>query len=358
MMKTRIFHKCGVLFGAFLAFAAFSFGADLRIEVRVRSANVRLKPELESPVVGNAPMGLVLDAKKKTGEWYLVDLPPDANGAAVRGYIHESVVRKISAEAPAPKARIEPKPSPARPAVKPAKPAAATRAPARVVPGRKKLYIRLGAGYATKSFDYSNSWTFPMYGESGSASESYAVDASGVAFDAGIGFMFTPSLGVELSFTPASGKSKGTFAAKFPHPFYFDFPREKAWEKTGLKNSASELNLDILYAFPMTSRISLYVCAGGTYFMGVKVESLKSVDWAESGYPYLDLDITPQYASYSASTFGFNAGAGLDYRLSQGMAVNLNARYSSGSAKIKIEGNEVTIPAGGIRATAGIKLAF
>ncbi|HEX2695908.1 MAG TPA: outer membrane beta-barrel protein, partial [Acidobacteriota bacterium] len=286
------------------------------------------------------------------------ELPPDANGVAVRGYLYKSVVREIPGEAPFPKAGIEPTPEPARPAVKPARPAAVKKAPARVSAARKKFFILLGAGYAMKSFDYDNSWTFPMYGESGQASERYAVDASGVAFDAGFGFMFTPSLGVELSFTPASGKSKGTFEASFPHPFYFDLARVKSWTNDGLKYSASELNLDVLYAFPMTRRIGLYVCAGGTYFMGVKVESLKSLGWAETGYPYLDLNVTPQYASYSASAFGFNAGAGVDYRLSAGMAVNLNARYSSGSAKIKIEGRTITVPAGGLRATAGIKFGF
>jgi opacity protein-like surface antigen len=358
MTTIQNLRKIGILFGAFLVLAVFCIGADLRIEVTVRSANVRLNPALDSPVVGNAVMGLVLTAEKKTGEWYLVELPPDANGVAVRGYLHESVVREIPAEEKAPKTGMEPKPASARPAIKPAKPATGKKAPARVASARKKLYIRLGAGYAMKSFDYDNSWSFPMYGESGSASEKYAVDASGVAFDVGIGFMITPALGVELSFTPASGKSKGTFEATFPHPFYFDLPREKSWTNDGLKYSASELNLDLVYAFPVTRRIGLYVCAGGTYFMGLKIESLKSVDWAEIGYPYFDLNVTPQYSSYSANTFGFNAGGGVDYRLSGGMTVNLNARYSSGSAKLKIEGNKVTVPAGGLRATAGIKFAF
>ncbi len=355
--KTMSIRTFAVLSLALLALAALSFGADLRIEIVVRSANVRLDPALDSPVVGNAPMGLVLRAEKKTGEWFLVELPPDETGVAVRGYLNESVVRVISAEAPAPKAVVAPKPaSQASPAVKPA---VRKKTPVvRSSSARKKLFIRLGAGYASKSFDYDNSWTFPMYGETGSASEKYAVEASGVAFEAGLGYMFTPSLGVELSFTPASGKSKGTFTASFPHPFYFALFREKAWTKDGLKYSASELNLDVLYAFPMTKRIGLYVFAGGTYFLGVKVETLKALNWAESGYPYLDLNVDPQYASYSASAFGFNAGAGVDYRLSPGMAINLNARYSSGSAKVKMEANEVSIPAGGLRATAGIKLGF
>jgi opacity protein-like surface antigen len=357
-MKTaRNLHKLGAILGAILALAAFVCAADLRIEVAVRSANVRLKPSMDSPVVGSAAMGLVLRAESKAGEWYLVELPADANRPAVRGYLHESVVREISDKTPAPKAAVAAKPAPARTAVKP-KPAAVKKASARGAAARKKIYVRLGAGYASKSFDYDNSRTFPMYGETGSATERYAVDASGVSFDAGAGFMFTPSLGVELSFTPASGKSKGTFKADFPHPFYFDLMRVKEWTNDGLKYSASELNLDVLYAFSVTRRIGLYFCAGGTYFMGVKIESLQALGESETGYPYLDLNVSPRYASYSVSAFGFNAGAGADYRLSESLAFNLNARYSSGSAKVKIEGNEITVPAGGLRATAGIKLIF
>jgi opacity protein-like surface antigen len=236
--------------------------------------------------------------------------------------------------------------------------AAGAAAPAASKPPARKIFLRLGAGYGMKSFDYSRAWSFDLYGESGHASERYAVDASGVTIDAGIGFMFTPSLGVEVSFVPASGKSTGTFDASFPHPFYFDAPREKSWADDGLKYSSSELNVDVLYAFPVMRTMNVYVFAGGTYFPGVKVESLKSLNWSESGYPYLDLTVTPQYATYSASAVGFNGGAGLDFRLSPGMAVNLNARYSSASAKVKIEGGEVTVPAGGLRATLGLKFGF
>jgi opacity protein-like surface antigen len=98
--------------------------------------------------------------------------------------------------------------------------------------------------------------------------------------------------------------------------------------------------------------------AGGTYFMGVKIENLKVINWSESGYPYLDLNVTPEYASYSKSCFGFNGGAGLDFMVKRNIGINLNARYSSGQAKIKAGEAEFSIQAGGLRATAGIKLAF
>jgi opacity protein-like surface antigen len=357
MLRTSTILKAAALLLAIAAFGAFSYGADLKIVVKVKSANVRLKSATDSPVVGNARMGLILDVREKVKDWYLVELPADGNGAAVRDYIHKSVVQEFDDQAPG--AKTEPvvttKLSGTIPAVTPAKSKKSTEAAG---VSRKRLYIRLGGGYGTKSFVYDNSWSFDMYQESGQASEKYSVTASGAAFDVGLGFMFTRSVGVELSFIPASGKSEGTFSASFPHPFYLNYPRTKKWTDGGLKYSASEINLDLVYAFPVSSKFGLYVMAGGTCFLGVKIESLKVIKWTETGYPYMDLNITPRYASYSGNAFGFNGGGGLDYRLSDFLAVNLNARFSSGSAKIKVEAKEITILPGGIRATAGIKLGL
>jgi opacity protein-like surface antigen len=352
-MKTFRHSKIGFLFVAVLVLAVSMFGADKKVVVKVNSANVRLKPDINSPVVGKAQMGLILPIQEKLEGWYLVELPPNDKGVAVRGYIHESVVQEFSegspvvaAEKPAGKAKAE------KPVVISRKTAGQNEI------SRKKLYVRIGAGYGTKTFNYENAWSFDLYQESAQITEKYAVDSSGVAIDAGLGFMFTPSIGVELSFIPATGKSKGTFTGSFPHPLYFDAPRAKDWTGNGLKYSAYELNLDLLYAFPISRKFNAYVMAGGTYFLGVKVQSLSSVNWSEIGYPYLDLNVTPEYSDYTASAFGFNAGAGVDYKLSESLAVNLNARYSSGTAKIKIEAMEVSVPAGGMRATAGIKVGF
>jgi opacity protein-like surface antigen len=355
MRQMHIARKTTVLFLTVLVLGIFAFGASEKIVVKVNSANVRLKPDLESAVVGKAVMGQTLDVLEKVKEWYLVQLPAGPTGAGVKGYLHQSVVDVVAPAGAVSKTREKAAVKPAaKPAVKPAR----TRTVRTASPDRKKIYIRVGGGYASKSFDYDHNWTFPMYGEEGQVSEKYSVDASGVAIEAGLGYMITPSVGVELSFTPASGKSKGTFAATFPHPFYFDNDRAKDWTDNSLKYSANELNLDVLYAFPVSSKFGLYVMAGGTYFMGVKVESLKVINWEEIGYPYFDLNVTPQYANYSASCFGFNAAGGLDYKLSPGLAVNLNARFSSGTAKISVEGNKVSVPTGGIRATVGLKIGF
>jgi len=357
MIRTSAVFKTVALFLTLIAFGAFSYGADLKVVVKVKSANVRLKPAMDSPVVGNAQLGLILDVREKLEDWYLVDLPPEGKVMAVRGYIHKSVVQEIDDQAGGAKigSVVTTKPSGKAPVATPAKAKKAGAAPG--VPW-KKIYVRLGGGYANKSFGYDKSWSFDTYQESGQVSEKYSVNASGAAFDVGLGYMFTPTIGVEASFVPASGKSDGTFSASFPHPFYFSWPREIEWTNGGLKYSASELNLDLVYAFPVSSKFKIYAMAGGTFFLGVKTEILKVINWTETGYPYTDLNITPEYASYTGNAVGFNGGGGLDYRLSGSLAVNLNARFSSGSAKIKLESKEITVPAGGIRATAGIKVGF
>jgi uncharacterized protein YgiM (DUF1202 family) len=353
--------------------ALFLFGlaanaANLKVVVKVNAANVRLKPALDSQVIGTAQMGQIFEVQKKTAGWYLVQLPPDPNGSVLSGYLHSSVVKELEepAEVQKPGAAQKENPSLSEKTAATVKPqtqkvlAAKKSEPESTSLGsqRKKFFIRLGGGYGSKSFGYDNSWSFSVYQENGQVTEKYSTNASGAAFDIGVGFMFTPSMGAELSFVPASGKTKGTFTSSFPHPFYFEFPRTIAWDKTDLKYSASELNLDFLYYLPLTQKFNLYLLAGGTYFVGVKIENLKVINWSETGYPYLDLNVTPEYASYSKSCFGFNGGAGLDFMVKSNIGINLNARYSSGQAKIKAGESEFTVQAGGLRATAGIKLAF
>jgi hypothetical protein len=163
---------------------------------------------------------------------------------------------------------------------------------------------------------------------------------------------------VEASFIPARGDIAGTFEAGFPHPFYFGQYRIAAWEEQDLRYGANEVNLDVVGRFPISRRLAAYVTAGGTYFLGVKIDTLGQLGYAEVGYPYTEVNVTPQYATYKKSTIGFNGGAGVDFFLTDVFGVNINARYTAGTAKIDVEGATYEVKAGGLRATAGVKVAF
>jgi opacity protein-like surface antigen len=318
-------------------------------------------------IVGRAKQGQVLAFEKKTGDWYLVALPPDDTGNVVTGFIHSSVVEEVGAEGAAPVAAEE-KPGPkaeAKPEAKKVSPppagerkASPRNVPLTSQPAFRRLYVRVGGGYGLNSSSFGTDWGFDYYHEQGYVHEAYDLDADGIAVDVGLGFLFTPNLGLEASFIPASGDIAGMFEAGFPHPFYFDQFRVAAWQEGNLRYGANEVNLDIIGRIPISRRLAAYVTAGGTYFLGVKIDTLGQLGYDEIGYPYTEISVTPQYVTSQKSTFGFNGGAGVDFFLTDVFGVNLNARYSAGTAKIAAEGVTYEVKAGGIRATAGLKIAF
>lgn len=352
----------------FLFISSFQLQADdLKIRVIVKTANIRLKPSLDSPVIGKALNGQVFTVLKKIGDWYSITLPPDEKGIVISGFIHQSVVEELIADIPKQiqKEEAVPEKKPAATEKKePPSPPVSSKPPIQKEheppsrPSRNKFFVRLSGGYASKTYTYGNSWAFTLYHEDGQVKEDYEINSSGVTFDGGVGFLFIRNMGIEISFIPATGKTKGSFSASFPHPLYFNYPREKIWENTGLKYSASEINLNLIYTLPLFSKLHVYLTLGGTYFAGVKIENLKVINWNETGYPYFDLNVSPQYSLYSKNNFGFNAGGGIDFFFADNFGLNANIRYSEGEAKIDVEGTTFSIKTGGLRATAGIKLTF
>jgi hypothetical protein len=70
----------------------------IKVKVIVNIANVRLKPDLSSAVIGKMPLGTILESEDKIGEWYRVILPPDGSRPSRTGYMHNSVVEKVVEE--------------------------------------------------------------------------------------------------------------------------------------------------------------------------------------------------------------------------------------------------------------------
>jgi hypothetical protein len=83
----------GLIAFAFLTgFAGRAQAAEIILKVNVVIANIRTKPDLASPVLKAVNAGTLLIAQAKVGVWYKLDLPADASGQSVLGYIHEQVV--------------------------------------------------------------------------------------------------------------------------------------------------------------------------------------------------------------------------------------------------------------------------
>lgn len=115
----------GILFLALFVSVLTSlvFSEVLKVRVVASQANIRLKPDLQSAVISKVPLGGVLDAVKKEGEWYHVKLPADEKGIVVTGYIHQSTVEVMETPVEVTKAEVKPQPVKVAEEEKPVEPA-------------------------------------------------------------------------------------------------------------------------------------------------------------------------------------------------------------------------------------------
>jgi hypothetical protein len=86
----------------------------IKLQVTAEQANIREKPDIMSAVLDQAPMGAILEAEKKEGEWFAVRVEQEGGGT-VTGYVHESLVKVVEG-APTPVVKPEePQPPPKQP---------------------------------------------------------------------------------------------------------------------------------------------------------------------------------------------------------------------------------------------------
>jgi hypothetical protein len=93
---------------------------DGAVKVTVARANVRTEASEKAPVLTQVTLGTVLTLKRVDGDWFFVELPPDARlgGARVTAYLSKKVATLVKAPAaaatpPAASAPASPDPAPA-----------------------------------------------------------------------------------------------------------------------------------------------------------------------------------------------------------------------------------------------------
>lgn len=139
--------------------------AQNRVQVIVERANVRLSPDLNSQVIDQVPMGAVLEYTQAEGEWYLVNLPPNAQGFVITGYIHRSVVNVVTETAAPPRQRVRqpppvpqrtvPPPPPVQPQYRPARQAYAPNLQARLIAGP---FVKFGWQHKPDPGGFNYAW--------------------------------------------------------------------------------------------------------------------------------------------------------------------------------------------------------
>lgn len=215
--------------------------ADLKVRVLVDNANVRLKADSTSPVIGSVPGGTILESEGLFGEWYQVKLPPNEEGFVVTGFIHQQLVEALGETKEFQEATKKDKEIPVeqpRPTQKPEVPKSAV--------SQYKFYLKGTLGFGV-GFEKISSGFEKIYEGDRESEEIFIYPGGGINIEGGFGYLIIPALKAELGI---GYQASGTSAEDDKVSFY-----------------RGVLTLSLIYEFQSKSSIHFYIGAGpGMYF--------------------------------------------------------------------------------------------
>lgn len=235
-------------------------------------------------------------------------------------------------------------------------PQPASQAPGFEGSGNSRFKLIVNGAFGVTKLDFSGTRRFTEFAEEGQVRSDYSADA-GPGFEAGLSYRFSSHLGVALSGSYLTRDSSAGFQADLPHPLYLGKDRVVTSNADGLSYSEMAGHLDLVLSGRSGSwDFSLF--AGPSLFK-VKADLLEPPTYTHA-YPFDTVTVTAvPTSSADDMAFGFNAGAGIDLRLSDKFAIGVQGRFSRGQAKLPTgTSDEVEVDAGGLQVGAGIRVHF
>lgn len=307
------------------------------VRVISRVTSVVVSPRTKSEVVMSAVQGTVLEVLGKEGDWYWVILPPDTHGTRRPGWVAARDVEIVGAQATTRalstpddlelrhlRAEVEalrkqlaavqsdaPKSRSAADAAD--KPQASV---ARTSKGNR-FWVDVNIGIAQPAADsYTVQAQQVQFGERATYTTRYSFP-SGVDFDFGGGYMFTPRFGVGVSFVGTAHEAPATLGIEIPHPNFFDaFAVDSAPTDTDLARVEASVNLQAAFVAVNNERLRLRLFAGPTFF-SVKQDTIRDIRYEQAFLilsPVNAVGITTFAAGISeASAWGWHAGGDVSW---------------------------------------------
>lgn len=301
--------------------------AKLKIRVIVQRANIRLKPDISSPVIAKAPIGTALESEGKEGKWFKVNLPPDESGFVVSGYIHESIVeiveeiKEVPKEEKLPEVTLpeavtekekEVKEKPEEKEIRVQEPAYQEYQPSKG-PGIN-FVVKLNGGMSYISGGDINA---NLEGINDYWFDAEYIDIQEgkfkpvhLGFDLGaemtINFNVTPKVGIGFGLSYIQGSKKSTVEGTYPW-----WGEETFFSDTiNIKVSAIPITLSLYFDLPVADTINVVANAGIGYYLGTAnwdySEDEENWQWKENW-------------KSKSNALGFHGGLSLELDISKDM---------------------------------------
>ena len=218
-----------------------------------------------------------------------------------------------------------------------------------------RLGIWIAGGIRPGHTRFAATRTFTEFAEQGHIDAQYR-EATGPAGEAGLGWRFARHLWVEGAASFTQRKEAGSFSAALPHPFFFGAFRHAEGDFAGRTARETAVHLDLAATGGRRLEWTLFA---GPSLVAARVDLVRAVEYTHA-YPYDVVTVTGAPVTPAPGhAAGFNAGAGLGWRVSPHLALGVRSRYYRATVRLRPTADEpVTVHAGGVLAIAGVAFDF
>jgi hypothetical protein len=230
-------------------------------------------------------------------------------------------------------------------------------------PAHKRGWIDVNFGVAASGADEETfTFSFPLFLETAAFAAVYPKPSTGASFDVGGGYLFTPVIGVGISFTGTAHKDKVGLGASIPHPFFFG-ESATAGNETAEELTRGEggVNIQAMFVPLQTPKVTLRVFGGPTYFR-YTADMVRDVEYSQTTSGRNNTIVITGYEFVEVKGSGWGAHIGFDfgYFFSNVVGVGGFVRYSGGSVTVDepMSEQEQSIKVGGFQTGGGLRLRF
>lgn len=309
-----------------------------------------------------AAVGTILELVGQDGEWIQVTFRDPQLGESV-GWVKSEFVTIQSHDLEPMDLSITPLRPP--PSQTPSETGLSKPPTTRPSTRRERVWIDVNFGVASSGADLrAFTYTGVVYGEPYSFAAAYPRPSLGAEFDFGGGFMFTPVIGLGLSFTGTAQKDIVGLGATIPDPYYYDNEVTAAGSTTDrLVRSEGGVNIQAMIVALHRQKVSIRVFGGPTYFRysGDMVRDIEFSQSASYYYPANEVEITGYESVTTEGTgWGFHVGGDVSYFFARIVGVGAFGRYSYGkvTAFEPMSESDQEMVVGGFQLGGGLRLRF
>jgi hypothetical protein len=227
--------------------------------------------------------------------------------------------------------------------------------------GRGYFHVSIGGQAQDQTF--TDSATFPIYGDRGASAAGHSV-GGGQLIDIAAGGRVWKSLAIGLAYSANSNKNDAVVTVRVPHPIVFGQPREASSTAADLEHSENVVHLQFTWMLPLNDKMQLAFMAGPSFFTVRQdvAAPISSAAQIRDVAPFTSVTINSiSVTEVKDSPVGVNVGVDGTYLVTPMIGVGAFVRYAGASLNLDTPAGvtrDGEINAGGVQAAVGMRLRF